>query len=55
MDDNVHEGDILVIREIGDDMYSLSIAKTGTQMHEKIKDFFDGKKRHLIIDESFIY
>lgn len=55
MDDDVHEGDILIIREIGDDMYSLSIAKTGTQMHDKIKDFFDYKERHLIIDESFIY
>ena len=55
MDDDVHEGDILIIREIGDDMYSLSIAKTGTQMHDKIKDFFDNKERHLIIDESFIY
>lgn len=55
MDDNIQEGDILIIREIGDDMYSLSVAQSGTQMHNKIKDFFSGKQRHLILDESFIY
>ena len=55
LDENIHEGDILIIREIGEDMYSLSIALSGTQMHDKIKDFFSGKQRHLIIDESFIY
>ena len=55
INEDVNEGDILIIRDIGNDMYSLSIAKSGTQMHCKIKDFFSGKQRHLIIDESFIY
>lgn len=55
MSTDVHEGDILIIREIGDEMYSLSVALSGTQMHNKIKDFFRGNQRHLIIDESFIY
>ena len=55
MDEDVHEGDILVIRENRDDLYSLSVAKAGTEMHNKIKDFFNGKQRHLIIDELFIY
>lgn len=51
----VHEGDILIIREIGDDLYSLSVALSGTPMHSKVQDLFFGSKRHLIIDESFIY
>lgn len=53
--EDVCEGDILIIREIGDNMYSLSFAHFGTPMHNRIKDFFSGKQRHLIIDESFIY
>lgn len=55
VNENINEGDILIIRDIGNDMYSLSVAKSGTQMHCKIKDLFSGKQRHLIIDESFIY
>ena len=55
MDEEVHEGDILIIREIGDDLFTLSVAVSGTQLHNQIKGFFSGKQRHLIIDESFIY
>lgn len=54
-DEDICEGDILIIREIGDDMYSLSFAHSETPMHNRIKDFFSGTQRHLIIDESFIY
>lgn len=53
--EEINAGDILIIRDIGNDKYSLSVAKSGTQMHSKIKDLFSGKQRHLIIDESFIY
>lgn len=55
INEDVKEGDILIIRDIGNDMYSLSVAKFGTQMHNKIKDLFSDRQRHLIIDESFIY
>ena len=55
INEEINEGDILIIRDIGNDMYSLSVAKSGTQMHSKVKDLFSGKQRHLIIDESFIY
>lgn len=51
----VQEGDILIIRDIGEDLYSLSVAQSGTPIHNKIKDLFDGKRRHLIINESFLY
>lgn len=50
---NVKEGDILVIRKRGD-IYELSVIFEHSDIYEKVSRVFSGSERHAIVDEKLL-
>ena len=53
-EEQVKENDILAIKEIGNNLFSLSVILSGSPLHNKLSMFFKGSNRHAIVNEKYL-